>query len=408
MTVPEGAGEQIEVIVPARCLNASSSSSSSSLQPTAPPQQSLSRRSSADLVSGPPPPPGADAPAAGEVAWTLCRRFDVDVHKPEGRPLGLALAPSRAGHLTVTDVTAGGVAETLGSFNLGDMLVTFNGEALTANLDAFIRKLSQSEEDDDGEMVLGVQRVEDEAALQLLLEQVSSEQHRLELEQRHLTSGIRASQEAGLLEMALERSLSLAQEEATRHSAEEREVEAAIKQSIDQQSEADVTLASEYSALQEEVVKKAQISAEKSLIDAAIKESTEMAGGGGGGGGGGAAVDVSDSSNTNGRGHSDSEEARRQSLSTWNPVRALEEGFSSTEGVPNVETAAAARSRSGSQLSATSQPLYRSDSIKRVYEAQHHFVLAQLTAPGVEAFLADDFSDDDEDQPLSRSASKFV
>ena len=65
-------------------------------------------------------------------------------------------------------------------------------------------------------MVLGVQRVEDEAAWQLLLEQVSSEQHRLELEQRHLTSGIRASQEAGLLEMALERSLSLAQEEATR------------------------------------------------------------------------------------------------------------------------------------------------------------------------------------------------
>ena len=35
-------------------------------------------------------------------------------------------------------------------------------------------------------------------------------------------------------------------------------------------------------------------------------------------------------------------------------------------------------------------------------------MLAQLTAPGVEAFLADDFSDDDEDQPLSRSASKFV
>ena len=81
---------------------------------------------------------------------------------------------------------------------------------------------------------------------------------------------------------------------------------------------------------------------------------------------------------------------------------------------------------------------YRSDSIKRVYEAQHHFVLAQvrsptqspvhlpcisrasplecslahpalaqLTAPGVEAFLADDFSDDD-DAPLSRSTSKFV
>ena len=58
---------------------------------------------------------------------------------------------------------------------------------------------------------------------------------------------------------------------------------------------------------------------------------------------------------------------------------------------------------------------YRSDSIKRVYEAQHKFVLAQLTAPGVEAFLQDDDDDDDDDDDeqegsgrLSRSASKFV
>ena len=46
-----------------------------------------------------------------------------------------------------------------------------------------------------------------------------------------------------------------------------------------------------------------------------------------------------------------------------------------------------------------------------VYEAQHRFVLAQLTAPGVEAFLADDFSDDDEEEgggAFSRTASKFV
>lgn len=107
-------------------------------------------------------------------------------------------------------------------------------------------------------------------------------------------------------------------------------------------------------------------------------------------------------------------------------VRALEEGFSRTEGLPAIETAAAARSRAGTGTAAplftptatsaaglaTSQHevQYRSDSLRRVYEAQHHFVLAQLTAPGVEAFLADDFSDDDDDAapPISRSASKFV
>ena len=53
---------------------------------------------------------------------------------------------------------------------------------------------------------------------------------------------------------------------------------------------------------------------------------------------------------------------------------------------------------------------YRSESIQRCYEAQHHFVLTQLTAPGIDAFLDDDDDDDDElgVGTFSRSASKFV
>ena len=58
---------------------------------------------------------------------------------------------------------------------------------------------------------------------------------------------------------------------------------------------------------------------------------------------------------------------------------------------------------------------YRSDSIKRCYEVQHRFVLAQLTAPGVEAFLASDDDDSDVDGDegsasgrLSRGVSRFV
>ena len=167
--------------------------------------------------------------------------------------------------------------------------------------------------------------------------------------------------------------------------------------------------------LEHAVLHDAQARAEQSLLDAAIKESQEDAmradaplaaaiaaslgaptvapdvsdGAGhvGGGGGGGAP----------------------------NAVRELERGFARTEGLPNVATAAAARSRSGtvsSDVSTLGELPYRSDSMKRVYEAQHHFVLAQLTAPGVEAFLADDFSDDEFEEAdegrLSRSASKFV
>lgn len=144
--------------------------------------------------------------------------------------------------------------------------------------------------------------------------------------------------------------------------------------------------------------------AEQSLLDSVLRESAEMA----------APVDVSDA---------EARLAARRTGSLSNAVRALEEGISATEGLPAVQTAAAARSRAATNAvmggcvdgnapttpTAPAEVQYRSDSLKRVYEAQHHFVLAQLTAPGVEAFLADDFSDDDEaGGAISRSASKFV
>ena len=43
------------------------------------------------------------------------------------------------------------------------------------------------------------------------MDQVSREQHRLELEQRTISQGIRASQELSLLQVAMERSLSSAE-----------------------------------------------------------------------------------------------------------------------------------------------------------------------------------------------------
>ena len=133
VNVPPNAGSQIEIIVPARCLP-SAPASEPSAKPTA-------GNASARMAAGggaraprtpgalPPglPPAAAAASGGGDVAWTLCRRFDVEIVKPAGSPLGLALAPSRAGHLTVTDVTAGGVASSSGAFQLGDMLVAMDG-----------------------------------------------------------------------------------------------------------------------------------------------------------------------------------------------------------------------------------------------------------------------------------------
>ena len=188
-------------------------------------------------------------------------------------------------------------------------------------------------------------------------------------------------------------------------------------------------------------------------------------------------------------------------LTPVNPVRELEMTISRAEGLPAVETAAAARSRAASALptplptpapsaensveggaehsvgaersmdtdslwpavdssiAAAPPPTYgqsagccsggggggggvgggdgdggggggmgyRTESIRRCYEAQHQFVLAQLTAPGVDAFFIDDDTasegdDDDNDEGggggglasrsdsgiPSRSNSKFV
>jgi hypothetical protein len=236
------------------------------------------------------------------------------------------------------------------------------------------------------------------------LRQVSAEQHRLEMERRSLHLGIRASQEECILEVALQRSLSLAHENATRRSAEESDVAAAIEHSIDALADAETSIAAEASALEQSVTQTAQRLAEQSLLDAAMRESTEMAHDDARRA---AALDVSDAG------------APTCGALGANAVRALEEGFSATEGLPPVETAAARRRSTSSaaelsarsrQASAAGEVQYRSDSIKRVYEAQHHFVLAQLTAPGIDAFLADDFSDDDDDEPatLGRSTSKFV
>ena len=51
--------------------------------------------------------------------------------------------------------------------------VSMDDEPLSANLDAFVTRLQGV----DGELILGVQRVEDDDALALLLEQVKSRAH---------------------------------------------------------------------------------------------------------------------------------------------------------------------------------------------------------------------------------------
>ena len=132
VTVPVGAAEQIEVLVPARCTRRSTSCSSQDLTTTAP-------ASSAPNANARHPPARATGTGTGagagtgtdpDTAWTLCRRFELRVPKPAGARLGLALAPSRAGHLTVTDITPGGLAATLGVLQLGDMLVAMNGRCV--------------------------------------------------------------------------------------------------------------------------------------------------------------------------------------------------------------------------------------------------------------------------------------
>ena len=345
------------------------------------------------------------------------------VQRPAGLALGLALAPSRAGHLTVTDVTPGGLAACSNAFQLGDMLVSLNGEPLSSDLDRFISELDALEHEGEevSELLLGVQRVEDEEALSLLLEQVSAEQHRLEAEKRSLSKGIRASQEDAILELAMQRSLSLARKVATADSTEDSMLSDAISQSLEDHAREEAVAEAEHRAV--ETAKRSSVAAASAstsasaatsaepydpVLVAALQESREMS------------LPVL----------SDDALRRLERGGSTNAVRALEVGFSATEGLPPVETAAAARSRcmstgagvfsggasgtrtprvvsaSGSD-SAAGSGFFRSDSIKRVYEAQHRFVLAQLTAPGVEAFLDSDSEGEDE-SGLVRTVSKLV
>ena len=182
VTVPVGAAEQIEVLVPARCTHRPSAATAS--QDLAPPPASSAaapasgRHPAAATDRGGAAGAGAGADADADTAWTLCRRFEVHVPKPAGARLGLALAPSRAGHLTVTDITPGGLAAKLGVLQLGDMLVAMNGSPLS-DLETFVSRISAM---GACEISFEVQRVEDESALQLLLEQVRWPRAGLELD----------------------------------------------------------------------------------------------------------------------------------------------------------------------------------------------------------------------------------
>ena len=234
--------------------------------------------------------------------------------------------------------------------------------------------------------------------------------------------GKQGSEEDPMLAAALAVSL----EDARKQAADAADAEAAaLRQAVKASTEAS---AEPYDPLLEAAL---EVSREKStpaapfdpLLEAALQESREMAGG---------AIIIDD-----GLGGFVGSSGAARGRAESNAVRALEEGFSRTEGMPAVETAAAARSRAlssgagvfsgGASAAAAVEPSagnnssgggsggivqYRSDSMKRVYEAQHRFVLAQLTAPGVEAFLADDDESDDDadgaDGSMSRTVSKFV
>ena len=155
--------------------------------------------------------------------------MQVTLEKPPSASLGLALAPSKTGHLIVTDVPYGGLIQVSAcrlprgvpcrlprgapcrvpcrvpyggriqvsgaDFRLGDMLVGVNGTAVQS-LDSFVETMRSL----SGVLTFELQRVEDAEALEILLRQVSKEQHRLELERRNLSLGIRASQEEDLLQ----------------------------------------------------------------------------------------------------------------------------------------------------------------------------------------------------------------
>lgn len=110
VTVPTGAGESIEVIVPTRCMQSAPSSSigggaggggggagggacgGGGGGGSAARGHASSGGASAAVIGG----GGGGGGGEGEraTAWTLCRRFDVSLHRPAaGLALGLALAP---------------------------------------------------------------------------------------------------------------------------------------------------------------------------------------------------------------------------------------------------------------------------------------------------------------------------
>ena len=425
VTVPAGAGKSIEVVVPARCMQQGATPSSGggggssgggggSSRSGAGAESARQRGARSGSAAATPDAPRGEPRGERSTAWTLCSRFDVMVQRPAGLALGLALAPSRAGHLTVTDVTPGGLAACSNAFQLGDMLVSLNGEPLSSDLDRFISELDALEHEGEevSELLLGVQRVEDEEALSLLLEHVSAEQHRLEAEKRSLSKGIRASQEDAILELAMQRSLSLARKVATADSTEDSMLSDAISQSLEDHAREEAVAEAEHRAV--ETAKRSSVAAASASTSAAASASTSASAA--------AAAEpydpvlaaaLQESREMSLPNLSDAALRRLERGGSTNAVRALEVGFSATEGLPPVETAAAARSRcmstgagvfsggasgtrtpravsaSGSD-SAAGSGFFRSDSIKRVYEAQHRFVLAQLTAPGVEAFLDSD------------------
>ena len=220
--------------------------------------------------------------------------------------------------------------------------------------------------------------------LSLIVHQVSREQHRLELEQRELCQGIRASQEQDLLECALERSLSIARGIASRESAEDIELRTAIQESLVTQEHAQVDAVREESEL-EQALKKSNVTSASNISTTDLspppyKPPTSLAP---------PPPPVLDGCD----GHDSA-------------VRDLEESIARANGFDGATTSTAAAMRSARIPS--NHDLPRTESLKACYAAQHHFVLTQLTRASI--FEADSESGDEDHAASSpsRSTSRFV
>lgn len=154
VTVPTGAGEQIEVVIPAHFVP------EHIVQTTNTDAWGDGHSHSSLRSDGNQP--------TEQAKWTLCRRFVVTLERPPGASVGLALAPSKTNHLIITDIPHGGLAHRSNQFMLADMLLTVNGVVVNG-LESFMRALDGA----SGELTFDVQRVEDEDALSMLLEQVT-------------------------------------------------------------------------------------------------------------------------------------------------------------------------------------------------------------------------------------------